>query len=293
MTERLVASATGGIWRADGRIVKVLRSDRVGHPYWPAEPHPENPLWWRREADAYASGLLPDGELRAARCERVVERDDGSVALVLEDIEGLPATDWPLERFGPAARQLGRWQGSFRAVPDVPWLSRDWLRAYVERRAEECAAEPLWADREALLDALDRVPRTLCHLDVWPRNLFDDDGATVAIDWAFVGIGAVGEDAGNLVPDSVLDGFLPPERIDELHDLVWTEYLAGLRDSGWPGEERDARLAFCVGAALKYVWLRPRVAASAPPESGAAAVDATLALLDRLADEARRLASTV
>jgi hypothetical protein len=109
----------------------------------------------------------------------------------------------------------------------------------------------------------------------------------VAIDWAFVGIGAVGEDAGNLVPDSVFDGFLPPERIDELHDLVWTEYLAGLRDSGWPGEERDARLGFCVGAALKYVWVRPRV----PLEGGPEATAACLALLDRLADEARGLAS--
>ena len=293
MTERLVVSATGGIWRADGRIVKLLRPDRVGHPYWPAEPHPEDPLWWRREADAYASGLLPDGELRAARCERVVERDDGSVALVLEDVEGLPATEWPLERLRPGgARSSVAGRARFGRCRRSRGSPRGWLRAYVERRADVSAAEPLWADRGALLDALDRVPRTLCHLDFWPRNLFDDDGATVAIDWAFVGIGAVGEDAGNLVPDSVLDGFLPPERIDELHDLVWTEYLAGLRDSGWPGEERDARLGFCVGAALKYVWVRPRVAVSGPPEGGAAAVDATLALLDRLADEARRLAST-
>jgi hypothetical protein len=291
VTERLVASATGGIWRADGRIVKLLRPDRLGHPYWPAEPHPESPMWWRREADAYESELLPDGALRAARCERVVERGNVSGALVLEDLGGSPATGWPLERYGPAARELGRWQGSFRSLPDERWLSRDWLRAYLERRAEECAAEPLWDDREALLAALDRVPRTLCHLDFWPRNLFDDGGATVAIDWAFVGLGAVGEDAGNLVPDSVLDGFVPPERIDELHDLVWAEYLAGLRDSSWPGEERDARLGFCVGAALKYVWVRPRVVARGPFEGGAAAVDASLALLDRLADEARRLAS--
>jgi Phosphotransferase enzyme family len=292
VTERLVASATGGIWRADGKIVKVLRSDRPAHPYWPAGLRLEEPMWWRREADAYESGLLPRGALKAARCEAVVERDDGSVALVLEDLRGLPATEWPLERYGPAARELGRWQGSFRTVPREPWLSRDWLRAYLGRRAEESAGEPLWADRELLLDALDRVPRTLCHLDLWPRNLFDDDGATVAIDWAFVGIGAVGEDAGNLVPDSVFDGFLAPERIDELHDLVWTEYLAGLRDSGWPGEEPDARLGFCVGAALKYVWVRPRVAAGRPLEGGPEATTACLALLDRLADEARGLAST-
>jgi len=248
-------------------------------------------MWWRREADVYESRLLPAGELRAPRCERVVQRDDGSVALVLEELAGEPATGWPLERFGAAARHLGRWQGSVRAVPDEPWLSRDWLRAYIERRAGESAAEPLWAEREELLAALGRVPRTLCHLDFWPRNLFDDGGATVAIDWAFLGIGAIGEDAGNLVPDSVFDGFLPPGRINELHDLVWSEYLAGLRDSGWPGDERDARLGFCVGAALKYVWVRPRVAAGRPLEGGPEATAACLGLLDRLADEARGLAS--
>ncbi len=292
MTERLVASATGGIWRADGKIVKLLRPDRPAHPYWPAELRLEEPMWWRREADAYESALLPEGPLRAARCEAVVERDDGSVALVLEDLHGIPATAWPVERYGPAARELGRWQGSFRALPDEQWLSRDWLRAYVERRADISSHELLWAEREPLFAALDRVPRTLCHLDFWPRNLFDDDGATVAIDWAFVGLGAVGEDAGNLVPDSVFDGFVAPERIGELHDLVWAEYLAGLRDAGWPGEERDARLGFCLGAALKYVWVRPRVAARGPLEGGAAATTAALALLDRLADEARGLALT-
>ena len=123
-------------------------------------------MWWRREADAYESGLLPDGELRAARCERVVERADGSVALVLEDLVGLPATDWPLERFGPAARQLGRWQGSFRTMPDEPWLSRDWLRAYLDRRAGESAGEPLWARprgaaRRARPRAADALPPRL------------------------------------------------------------------------------------------------------------------------------------
>lgn len=163
--------------------------------------------------------------------------------------------------------------------------------AYLDRRAEASRDEPLWVDRVLLLAALDRVPRTLCHLDFWPRNLFDDDGVTVAVDWAFVGLGAVGEDAGNLVPDAVFDGFLPPERIDELHDLVWAEYLGGLRDAGWTGEERDARLGFCLGAALKYVWVRPWLRANGPLAGVAEPGDPPLRLLDRLADEARRLAS--
>jgi thiamine kinase-like enzyme len=61
----------------------------------------------------------------------------------------------------------------------------------------------VWDERETFLSWIERAPRTVCHLDLWPRNVFDDDGATVLIDWAFVGIGAVGEDVGNLVPDAV------------------------------------------------------------------------------------------
>ena len=44
-----------------------------------------------------------------------------------------------------------------------------------------------------------------------PANLFaDGDDCTVAVDWSFVGIGAIGEDAGNLVADAVLDFHVDP-----------------------------------------------------------------------------------
>ena len=57
----------------------------------------------------------------------------------------------------------------------------------------------MWAQRKQFLDALDRLPETLCHFDAFRRNLFarrtpDGLGRTVVIDWAFVGIGAVGQD---------------------------------------------------------------------------------------------------
>ena len=49
------------------------------------------------------------------------------------------------------------------------------------------------------------MPPTVCHLDVHPHNLFDGDGVddTVLVDWAFVGIGALGEDPANLIVDAV------------------------------------------------------------------------------------------
>jgi hypothetical protein len=299
-----VPAATGGLWRveADGipYVVKRLRRGGAGgHALWPASDDPDDPMWWRREADAYASVLLPDGDLRAPRCAWIDDRGD-EVELWLEDVDGDPATSWPLERYGPAARALGRWQGEYlagRPLPDDRWLSRGWLRAYVERRAGDFAAgdappraQRVWDERAAFLDAVDRAPRTLCHLDFWPRNLFADGGRTVAIDWAFAGVGAAGEDAGNLVPDAVLDGFLPGPAVRELHDLVWHEYLAGLADAGARVDERAVRLAFCASAAVKYAWLEPRMLrAGAAPEVWEQRA-ATLDLLEELAAEARRLA---
>ena len=76
--------------------------------------------------------------------------------------------------------------------------------------------QSVWDEREAFLSRVEGAPQTLSHLDFWSRNLFDDGGATVAIDWAFVGIAAAGEDASNLVLDAVWDGFLPGEAVREV-----------------------------------------------------------------------------
>lgn len=173
------------------------------------------------------------GGLRAPICYLAAERPDARVSLWLEDAsDGTPAARWPLERYGVAARHLGRAQGEFlgqRLLPDEPWLSHDWLRAYLPLRDGDLEllddtvewskprvadflaielAEPLRrmrADRDVFLAAMDRLPRTICHLDLHPANLFSVGDQTVLVDWAFVGVGALGEDAGNLVPDAVLD----------------------------------------------------------------------------------------
>jgi hypothetical protein len=90
----------------------------------------------------------------------------------------------------------------------------------------------------------------------WPGG---PDGSTVVIDWAFVGVGALGEDPGNLVPDAVLDFHVPPDRLDELHDLVAAGYHAGLRAAGWDGSRDEVRLAMAAAMAAKFAWLAPFV----------------------------------
>jgi Phosphotransferase enzyme family len=286
-----VASASAGIWRVrrDDRsaILKVIAHAEGGHENWRSGEEPAHWYYWRREVLAYETGLLESlpGKLRAPTCLLVAPRTDGSVALWLEDLRGIPATDWQLERYEMAARHLGQTQGAYVTRRDVPvdeWLSRNWLREYLSQRdgdlhlvgEADAWDHPLvssWfpdppVDRlqemrrgqAQFLDALDRLPRTLCHLDLHPRNLFaDGEHETVAIDWAFAGIGAIGEDAGNLVPDSVLDFHLDPGQLEALYALVAGGYHAGLRDAGWDGPLSTVRLAMAATIAAKYAWIAP------------------------------------
>jgi hypothetical protein len=286
----VVASATAGLWRARAgdrtAVVKVLAHAPDAGGHWRPGTATDHWYYWRREADVYASGLLATlaGGLRAPACHLVAERPDGSVALWLEDLAGPAGTAWPLDRYRSAARHLGAAQGEFvagRPLPDEPWLSRGWLRAYAARRDgdEDLLRDPeawrhplvaawfpeppvaglvaLRADRDGLLDALDALPATLSHLDLHPANLFDRDGETTAIDWAFVGRAAIGEDAGNLVADAVFDFHVAPEHLDALHDAVAEGYHAGLRAAGADVDPGLVRAAMAAGLVAKYAWIAP------------------------------------
>jgi hypothetical protein len=286
-----VASASSGIWRitfgSRTAILKLVAHSAEGHPNWRSGADPKHWYYWRREVLAYETGLLESltGGLRVPSCPLIASRADGSVALWLEDLRSRPATTWPVSRYHAAARHFGHMQGAFlsgRALPDHDWLSRDWLRSYLLQRdgdIELLDHAELWAhprlaswfpeppieqlqamrrDQPRFLAALDALPRTLCHLDLHPANLFgDDEDSTTAIDWSFVGIGAIGEDAGNLVPDAVLDFHLGPAHLPDLYETVAGGYAAGLRDAGWQGPDSAVRLGMAATIAAKYAWIAP------------------------------------
>jgi thiamine kinase-like enzyme len=120
------------------------------------------------------------------------------------------------------------------------------------------------ADRGRFLGVLDDMPATLCHFDFHPANLFDGGhDTTAAIDWSFVGIGALGEDASNLVPDAALDFHVRPEDLGALYEAVAGGYAAGLRDAGWSGSDATVRLAMSATMAAKYAWIGPALAHAA------------------------------
>ena len=240
--------------------------------------------YWKREAMAYRSGLLDDlpGGIAAPRCLGVEELADGIVRMWLEDVASANDAPWSLERYALTARHLGQFNGAYlveRSLPDAPWLSTNWLRGWVA--ANEAAMDHLQrvldhplvrrvypegvatrllrlrTERELFLDQLDRLPHTLCHLDAFRRNLLDrrlSDGSeqTMALDWAFVGKGALGEELGPLIKASIV--FFEAEGIaaQEMEEAALQGYLDGLTDAGWRGDPRVARFGYAASTALRY-----------------------------------------
>jgi hypothetical protein len=293
-------AATAGAWRVhaagESLVLKLLHC-AAGNPRWPAQPKPTDPYYWRREAEAYASGLLARlaPPLRAPDCHACIDRDDGTAALWLEDVRLPPAAAWDLDRYRTIAFHLGRAQGELaQDPPREEWLSRRWLRAYLELRAADIARHgsgrtyELWQQREPVLERIEAAPQTLAHLDFYPENFFGDEHETVIIDWAYCGLAAVGEDAGNVVPDSLLDVFVPAEDADELERLVWRGYVDGLRAAGWAGEEDEVRFVYAATAGVKFAWIAAYIEMG---HERAHEWRPVVPFLDRMAEEALELAS--
>jgi hypothetical protein len=210
-----------------------------------------------REGLAYGSGLLAalPGGLTAPRCLAVETQPDGTTRLWLEAVIDAHPGPWPLNHYALVARHLGRFNGAYLAgtsLPEQPWLSRGWLRSVVEasgpaladleRRADSdgppllrqlypppiiVELRRLWEERERFLAALDRLPRTFCHHDAFRRNLLHRVGPEgeelVAVDWAYAGHGAVGEEVVPLVVGSLAffeaEGIAPRARCGLLRQL--------------------------------------------------------------------------
>ncbi|MFI0509953.1 aminoglycoside phosphotransferase [Streptomyces sp. WSLK1-5] len=324
---------TRGVWSIQSgertAVLKVLTraKDVTGH--WAASDDPRHWNHWRREADVYTSGLARVWEpygIRAPRLLSCVERADGDVALWLERVPGRPARRWSIDAHVRHAHRMGRAQGAVGAR-DEPWLSRRFLREYIAGRTEgqelldddEAWRQPLVRDhfpaglrrdmvrlhhdREWFLQVMESLPRAFSHLDQWPENVRADGRDSVLLDWAFAGDGALGEDLGNYLPDSVFDLFVPADRLPRFAGAAYHAYLEGLRESGWRGDERAVRLAVCASA-VKYDWLTALMLARAGEErqldyGGRREVSAerryrerglALAFLARWAEEARALA---
>ena len=303
---------------------------------------PSGPWYWKRELLAYQSKQLEQlpGPLRAARCFGTVEISDTLTGLWFEDIVDDIGSHWPLERYALTAHHLGQFNAAYinsSALASWSWLGHGWLRRLVEQEGHRSVTllreyqnhslvaqiytkesieqiVRLWHEHGPWLDALDRLPQTLCHNDAFRRNLFARRGAdgqpeTVAIDWAFVGTGAVGQDLGPLVAGTLEFQEVDIAHAAQLDAIVFDGYLNGLRAAGWHDDPRKVRFAYAAAApfiyelgcaALLVEFLTQQDGSVEQLEHGEGTADELIHLMGqslgfrlRLADEARTLLNSV
>jgi len=147
LTHNAANEATGGIWRLTGpdggtRVLKIATPRRhVPGSSWHTSDDPAHWNYWRREALAYRARLpataYADAGIAAPPLVEVRDLADGSVALWLGHVAGVPGAAWDVAALRDLATRLGAAQARWHGVsPPYPWLSRGWLRGYALSRPD-------------------------------------------------------------------------------------------------------------------------------------------------------------
>jgi len=140
---------------------------------------------------------------------------------------------------------------------EAGWQTPDgsrWMRPGQRARIRK-----LWRLKKRLLEVVDSQPRTLCHRDVNPNNLFyldkvNTERRLVAIDWPTVGHGGLGEDLAALVTGTAFSNEYPWERIRDLELVVLEAYGRGLRDAGASFNPVELRRAYAAATVLRWAF---------------------------------------
>jgi hypothetical protein len=242
--------------------------------------------YWKREALAYQSGVLNDlpGGITAPECFSTEEKPDGAYWIWMKEVKDEIGDPWLLEQYGVAARCLGRFNGAYlmgRPLPDGPWVTRHWLRSYLDYAAPEVDRminsmdHPLlrrslpgitkefihqvWNERQEILDMLDHFPQTFCHQDAFRRNLFfrhtpDKQPQVVAVDWSYTGLAPVGAELAAFVWASIYFGAVPGQDAFRLEQIALDGYMDGLKEAGWQGDPDMVRFSYAATEYWRYVF---------------------------------------
>ena len=254
-------------------VLKAIQPD-------PQYSDPQGYRYWKREAEAYRSGLLQElpGPVTAPFCYDVCQRPDGSVWMWLEDIRDDLGSPWTVEHYGLVARWLGQFNGAYLAGQPLPgdaWVTHDWLRKYLEHAApmldfiRENPAHPvvqkmfpgftlaltlaMWEEHTRMLKVLDGLPQTFCHQDAFGRNLFIRGAQVVAIDWGYAGIAPVGAELAPLIGVAFGLAGVPSSQAHNLDRVCFEGYLQGLSEAGWTPDPRQVRMGYAFTVFLRYV----------------------------------------
>jgi hypothetical protein len=239
--------------------------------------------YWQREILGFKSGFLaqlPAG-VRAPRSYQVTESENGAW-IWMEHIQEMTGKQWSLDTFQRTARQLGIFQGKY--LHETPLIDQPWLSQYFYRNVWD--AEGFWsgfmnptskenawqspitqsgfdarqksrvlqllAEKERFFDVNDRLPQVLCHNDasrrnfMWSRSSQTGEEELIGVDWAFTGIGALGNDLGALIGTSMFFFEYSPADAETLEAAILDGYLAGLADHRVTIDARLVRLGYLI-----------------------------------------------
>ncbi|MEZ4620244.1 MAG: phosphotransferase [Caldilineaceae bacterium] len=251
-----------------------------------AQGYGEQPIvdYRTREWLAYNSGFLSDlsGDITAPQCYGTTRQPDGALQIWMVDLGGFGEQQWRADHYKLAAQHFGAWNGAYlltEGQPNHPWFCRSAATEWMQQAAPEVEVlrssltHPivkrlypdghaqtilqLWDERDRYLRTLQQLPQTICHNDAFRRNLHIHYGATgvpqvTAIDWTYLGWGAIGEELAALVMGNLEFHAIPWAQAEAFADMSFQAYLSGLRQAGWRGDPQLVRLGFTAAATLKY-----------------------------------------
>ena len=250
-------------------ILKIL--------YRRATENKRSPYYWKREYELYRSGLLANLPPQTFSLPRIYRCEDrGQACWIWMEAIRDTKNAWSQADYQDIARRLGRFNGAWLSaeqLPDHPWLSSNWHSAIVPALsdafdrldqllqhplaqislplADKAEIEAIWRDRHLFRDALRALPQTFCHNDAFRRNVMHGPEDVVLLDWALAGPGAIGADLVSLVAVSLYyDGF-SQDLAEQMDRTVFAGYIAGLRQAGWTGDERLARIGYTCAMTLR------------------------------------------
>ncbi len=250
-------------------ILKVLQARQ--------DEEPSSPYYWKREYEVYRSSLLERLPAHTFSTPKIYDQQDfgDSCWLWLEDIDD-SKDQWTLDEYRDIAARLGRLNGAWLSEAEPPvfeWLCHNWHSAIVPglrdsfANLDQLLSSPLaraalpleakdeilaiWRDRHLFQAALAQLPRALCHTDAFRRNILHRGDDVLLLDWALASVGAVGEELVCLVAVSLYYEGYSADYADQLDEAVFASYVAGLRQAGWKGDEKLARLGYTCGMVLR------------------------------------------
>src|SRR4051794_23691797 len=138
LTHNPLNGVTGGVWRRDDVVHKVLTRRRTAPAHWAASEDPRHWNYWQREALVYRTRLPERLGLGAPGVVDVAESPGGATGRGLERVGGAHGAALTIDALGAAARVLGRAQAPGE-LPADDWLSRRFLRDYSGSRVVDWA----------------------------------------------------------------------------------------------------------------------------------------------------------